>query len=229
MNDTISVDKELVDNFLSAFPDEYINLSREQQQIAFTIYDLLSEGNPVSIEKVADSLDMEKDRVKNITDNWEGIYYNDEGKIIGYWGLATEKMGHRFKIDGRTLYTWCAWDALFIPQIIGKTGEVESRDPGTKELVTLTVTPTDGVSKIEPAEAVISFMIPETEKVRSDVIKIFCHYIHFFELKESAEEWKSKSDKKSAILILPIDEAYEIGLQRNELQLGKILGSAKFE
>jgi len=169
---------------------------------------------------------LKKENVKKITDEWSGIYYNDEGNIIGYWGLAVEKMSHRFNVDDKKLYTWCAWDTLFIPQIIGKTAVVESRDPVTKETIKLTVTPSDGISDVYPPEAVISFMIPDTEKVRADVIKSFCHYVHFFESKESAEKWISESDKKDDLLTLPIDEAYEIGLRRNELQLGDILESA---
>ena len=226
MNDSISIDKELVKNFLGAFPTEYINLSRERQRIASQIYRLLSEGNPVSIADLSNSLRMDQKIVKSITDKWSGIYYDDDSRIIGYWGLAIDKMGHRFNVDDKNLYTWCAWDALFIPQIIGKTAAVESRDPVTKEMVKLTVTPTDGITKIEPSQAVISFMIPDTDKVRSDVIKSFCHYVHFFESSVSAEEWISESDKKNEIFILPIDEAYELGLRRNELQLGFILESA---
>ncbi len=226
MNDTISYDKKLIENFLSAFPAEYINLSRHEQQIAAQTYRTLSKGIPVSIADLSASLGLETEYIKSITDEWAGIYYDDEKRIIGYWGLALTKMGHRFIVDGRTLYTWCAWDTLFIPQIIGKTVEVESRDPLTKEIVKLKVTPTDGISKIEPSEAVISFMIPDADKVRSDVIKSFCHYIHFFESSISAEEWISQSDKKNELFILPIEEAYSIGLRRNELQLGNILKSA---
>lgn len=225
MNDTISYDKDLVENFLSAFPAEYINLSREKQQIASQIYRLLSEGNPVSMADLSNSLGMDQEFVKSITDGWPGIFYNDDSRIIGYWGLAIEKMGHRFNVDGRTLYTWCAWDTLFIPQIIGKTAKVESRDPFTKEIVELTVAPTDGVSEVSPSEAVVSFMIPDTDNVRADVIKSFCHYVNFFESSVSAQKWISQSDKKNELLILPIKEAYEIGLRRNELQLGNILES----
>ena len=223
MNNTVSYDKDLVENFLGAFPAEYVELSEEKQQIAFTIYNLLSEGNPVSIADLSNSLGIDQESVKSVLDEWSGIYYDDDNRIIGYWGLAVEKMGHRFNVEDKNLYTWCAWDSLFIPQIIGKTAEVESRDPVTKETVKLTVTPTDGISKIEPSEAVISFMIPDTDKVRSDVIKSFCHYVHFFESKYSAEEWISQSDKKDELLVLTIKEAYSIALRRNELQLGDIL------
>lgn len=217
------IDNETVENFLAAFPTEYINLSNEKQQISAKIYNLLSEGDPVSIEEIAKSLGMDKDHVKSIIDEWAGIYYNDDGNIIGYLGLAVEKMGHRFKLGEKTLYTWCAWDTLFIPQIIGKTANIESRDPLTKETISLTVTHDGGISAVEPTDAVISFMIPNTEEVRTDVIKSFCHYVHFFESRNSAEEWISQSDKKDEILILSIEDAYTIALRRNEMQLGEIL------
>jgi len=226
MNDTIRVDKELVENFLGAFPAEFMKLSREQQQISTQIYKSLAEANPVSIENLSNSLGMDQEFVKSITDGWPGIFYNDDSRIIGYWGLTTEEMGHRFKIDGNTTYTWCAWDALFIPQIIGKTAEVESGDPVTKNTIKLTVTPNNGISNITPSEAVLSFMIPDTAEVMADVIQSFCHYVHFFESRQSAEEWISESDKKDEILILSIEEAYSIGLRKNKLQLADILESA---
>ena len=221
-----NIDEGIIEKFLGAFPAEYMNLNKEKQLISAKIYNLLSEGDPVSIEEVANSLGMDIDKVKSVTDEWAGIHYNEDGNIIGYWGLAVEKMGHRFKLGEKTLYTWCAWDTLFIPQIIGKTIEVGSRDPLTKETITLTVTPDNGISDIEPNDAVISFMIPNTEEVRSDVIKSFCHYVHFFESRKSAEEWISRSDKKDEMLILSLEEAYSIGLRRNEMQLGDILEAA---
>lgn len=226
MNDTISYDKELIENFLGAFPAEFMKLSREQQQISTQIYKSLAEGNPISIENLSSSVGLDQEFVKNITDEWPGVFYDDDSRIIGYWGLTTQEMGHRFKVDGNTTYTWCAWDALFIPQIIGKTAEVESGDPVTKNTIKLTVTPTDGISNVTPSEAVVSFLFPETAEVMADVIGSFCHYVHFFESNSSAKEWISENEKKEELLILPIDEAYSIGLRKNELQLGDILETA---
>ena len=220
MNDTISVDKELVQKFFGAFPAECMKLSREQQQISTQIYKSLAEGNPVSIENLSNSLGIDQEFVKNITDEWPGIYYNDDSRIVGYWGLTTQEMGHRLKIDGITTYTWCAWDALFIPHIIGKTAEVESRDPVTKNTIKLTVTPTDGISNVTPSEAVISFLFPDTAEVMADVISSFCHYILFFESNSSAKKWISENEKKEELWILPIDEAFLLGLRKNEMQYG---------
>ena len=134
------IDIETVEKFFDAFPNEYMSLSIEEQKISGKIYILLSEGNPVSIDDIADSIGIEKDHVKSITDKWTGIHY-DDGDIIAYRGLAIGKSAHTLKLDDQILYTWCAWDTLFIPQIIGKTTKVESIDPITKESISLTVSP----------------------------------------------------------------------------------------
>ena len=81
---------------------------------------------------------------------------------------------------------------------------MESRDPLTKKTISLTVTPDSGISDIEPNETVISFMIPDTDEVRSDVIKSFCHYVNFFESRNSAEKWISQSEKKDELMIISI-------------------------
>ena len=106
---------------------------------------------------------------------------------------------------------------------------MESTDPNTKATVSLTVTPNSGILGIEPEEAVTSFLIPDNEissEMKADVINSFCHYLHFFESQKSAEEWVSQSDKKDELVILPIEDAYSIGLRKNEIQFGELLETA---
>ena len=141
-------------------------------------------------------------------------------------GFRHWKDGPQVQSGQENIICLVAWDTLFIPQVIAQTARVESRDPVTKEIIKLTVTPNDGIMNVSPSEAVVSFMIPDTECVEADVIKSFCNYVHFFESKESAEKWISESEKKEELLILPIAEAYEIGMLRNEQQLGDILETA---
>jgi alkylmercury lyase len=61
--------------------------------------------------------------------------------MIGFRGLALPAMPHRLQVDGRTLHAWCAWDTLFLPQLIGKPAGVESTCPTTEQTIRLTVTP----------------------------------------------------------------------------------------
>src|SRR5438034_10661042 len=109
-----------------------------------------------------------------------------------YWGLALPDMGHRLLVDGRTLYTWCAWDSLFIPAILQRTAQVESQCPETGQDIRLTVSP-NGVEELRPSGVVMSFLNPNAVKVREDVIVHFCHYVHFFSSSDASSRWTAKN------------------------------------
>ncbi len=219
---TISaIDKEQISKFLGAFPSEFMGLPEQGQQVSAQIYRHLATGQPVAIEELADTLNMPLSDVKSIIEGWSGVYFDDGGKILGYWGLGVTEMPHRFLVNGHTLYTWCAWDSLFIPQIIGQTAYVESLDPVTKETIRITVGP-EGVLAVEPAGAVLSFMMPNTDLIRADVIKSFCHYVHFFTSEDTAAKWISRSDKPGDMVILTLEDGYKIGARKNERQYRSI-------
>jgi len=71
--------------------------------------------------------------------------------------------------------------------ILGTQTQVESNDPATGELVRLSVT-REGVKAVHPEGAVVSFRLPDGP-FDSDVVKAFCHYVHFFASRQSAQHW----------------------------------------
>lgn len=77
---------------------------------------------------VTEATRLSETRVRDALTAWPGVLFED-GSVIGFWGLALPEMGHRFLVDGRLLYAWCSWDALFIPELIGRAAQVESKDP----------------------------------------------------------------------------------------------------
>ncbi len=215
---TTTIDTARISEFLGAFPAEFTRLGEQEQLLSATIYRLMAESaRPVPLPELAASLKISTGQVQEILASWTGLYYDDQSAIAGYWGLATSRRPHRFVVAGRTLYTWCAWDSLFIPQIIEKTAQVESQDPVSKEIIRLTVSP-GGVEQVEPAGTVVSFLLPDTDSIRADVIKSFCHYLHFFASIASAEDWIAGSDKQSDLLILSVEDAFRIGIEKNQLQ-----------
>ena len=111
--------------------------------------------------------------------------------MLGFGGLAAAPMSHKLDLEGRTLWTWCAWDSLFIPEILGEQARIESRDPHTGGTIRLTVTP-EGVRSQEPETIVVSFVAPDAELFNSsadNVMASFCHFVFFFESRESGEAW----------------------------------------
>jgi len=209
---------EISNRFLDALPAEFISLSEDMQQVALAIYRQLALGHPVSLEAVAAHAALSLQEAGAIIEGWPGVYRDDAGAIIGFWGLSVSPMPHILKVGDQTLYGWCAWDTLFLPQLIGQPAEVSSWDPVSKTLITLTVTPDSGVMDIRPRGAMTSFMLPDTDQIRADVVSSFCHYLHFFESLETASRWVQTSDKSADLAIIAIEDAYMLGLRKNERQ-----------
>ena len=210
----MSTHNNLADKIVNAMP----KLGSGKRRIAIGLYRLLAEGEPVSPERLAKTLVLSESRVRENLSKWPGVYYNDTGAVIGFWGLALAEMPHRFQVAGRNMYTWCAWDSLFIPGILGKTARVQSTDPVTNEKISLVVAP-EGVKEVEPAGTVVSFLTPN-RAFDADVIQSFCHFVHFFGSRESGERWTSEH---RGTLLLSVDQAYELGRLTNTRNFGEAL------
>ena len=72
----------------------------------------------------------------------------------------------------KTLYAWCAWDTLFMPELLGETMRVESQCPETQRNIYLTASP-HGVSALDPPGMVMSLLTPEATRVRENVVAHF--------------------------------------------------------
>ncbi|MCI0606809.1 alkylmercury lyase MerB [bacterium] len=206
---------------ISAFPKEFTELSEDEQRVSVVLYRLLARGEPVSHESIAAAIQMPPNTVDSILGRWPGIYYDGEHRIIGYWGLALPKMSHRFEVNGRTLYTWCAWDSLFIPEILQQTAQVESHCPVTGDAIQLTVTP-QSTTGLQPAGVVMSFLTPQENKIRENIILNFCHYVHFFSSRNAGMEWTSKNE---GTLLMSLNEAFDLAKRKNSLQYHTVLQS----
>ncbi|TLY15655.1 MAG: alkylmercury lyase [Thaumarchaeota archaeon] len=204
----------LADKIVNAMP----KLGSGERRIAVGLYRLLAEGEPVSPERLAETLNLSGSTVRETLSRWPGVYYDDTRAVIGFGGLALSEMPHRFQGDGRNLHTWCAWDSLFIPGILGKTARVESTDPITNEKISLVVEP-EGVNELEPTDTVVSFLAP-SRGFDADVIQSFCHFVHFFGSRESGELWSSEH---KGTLLLSVEQAHELGRLTNTRNFGEAL------
>jgi len=204
----------LAQKVANAFP----NLSATDQRIAVGLYRLLAEGEPVSPDRLAQHLGLSANLVREALDSWPAIYVDDEKSVIGFWGLALQEMPHRFKVNGRQLYTWCAWDSLFIPELLGRTAEVESTCPISGETISVTVSPTR-VENFSPDSAVVSFLSPTTS-FDMNVIAGFCHYVLFFSSEESGTQWIANHEGP---FLLTLEQAHQIGRLTNKATFGAAL------
>jgi alkylmercury lyase len=202
-------------------------LTGEEQRLGVEIYRQLAEGRPVVASRLAEALRVTPGDVAELLNrqNLKPLTYADEqGQIIGFGGLAVQKMAHRFIVDGRTLYTWCAWDSLFIPGILGRKADVESPSPESGARIRLTVAPNE-VQHVEPQSAVMSFLLPSAETFQADALKAmasFCHFIFFFPDSQSAAAWTASHPDTS---VISLSEAFELGRRMVAAQYGAVLES----
>ena len=192
------------------------------QKLSLELYRLLAEGQPVAHETLAQRLGASLEIVDRTVDGWPGVFSDAQRRIVGYWGLsisAAYASPHRFILDGPELSGWCAWDTLFLPQLLGQTVDVESTSPATKETVRLRVTP-QRVHRVEPAGATMSILLPDANEVEKNVMASFCHFIYFFPSREAGERWVAQYPRT---FLLSVHEAHLLGRLKNVAQYPNLL------
>ena len=185
-----------------------------ESRLRFEVLRLVAKGRPVSrtrIEKLAAGLGMQADAATAFITKVSEL--DSRNRVVGILGLSQKRHPHRFEVNGKMLFTWCAWDALFLPALLKQTAEVESVCPVTKREIRLTVTP-QHVKEVLPRETVISMIIPKLKgtgpPAAKDVWTSFCQHVRYFTSEHAAKRWTSR---KKDLSILSVDEAHELGRQ----------------
>ena len=113
------------------------------------------------------------------------------------------------------MWAWCAWDALFVPAIVGDPALVESDDPETGARVQMTVTP-DGVQDVQPAGAVMTMAISGMQAFPDFRTFSFQKTVLFFESRESAARWL---ESNPGPVLISLDEGFVLGQTMNRVRL----------
>lgn len=176
------------------------------RSIVVALYKLLAQGQPVSVAELATHAGVPEVVALARLKAWPGVFWGGD-RVVGFWGIAIPEMPIRFHAEGgKSVYAWCALDPFLIVPAIGLLARVESKDPVTGELVTMTVTP-EGIKDLSPASAVVSFIAPD-KPFTYDVIETFCNYVLNFTSRDSAERWAAEREN---IIVLPTSDAFEVG------------------
>lgn len=209
--------QEIADALTGASPE----LDDEARRAALATYRLLAEGAPLPVSRIAEATDLAPEMIEGLIDSWPGVFRDHDGNIVGFWGLAIGPLDpeHRIEVDGQTLWAWCAWDTLFLPDVLGKEARIISTDPQTGETVRLTVGP-DGVVQTSHEGAVLSFLVPDGPFSEKDVVSEFCHFIHFFSSREAGERWVREH---TGTILLSLEDGFELGRVRNRARSFELL------
>jgi alkylmercury lyase len=204
-------------SIVSALP----KLNLLEQRLSIELYRLLAVGQPVPRVLLAERLGVDVETINPVLECRPGVFVDSQHQIVGYWGLslpAAYDSPHKMTIDGQMLSAWCAWDTLFLPQLLGKKATVESRSPSSGATIHLTVTP-EGVEHVNPAGAQLSFLLPDAVAVHKDILGSFCCFVHFFPTCEAGEIWIAQ---RGGTFLLSIEEGLAVAHRKNMTQYGDI-------
>jgi alkylmercury lyase len=204
--------------------ESFSPMSSEGQKLSLLVYRLLGEGIPVDMKRIAK---MSGKTLSTILASLNGpgndihhIEYDARQRIIGFGGLSLTPSPHRFRIGGKMLYAWCAWDTLFLPELLQKTAHIASGCPLTGGEISLTVTPKE-IRRYFPLSAVMSFRIPTRAIIQdADIIHRFCCDIRFHANRNLAQQWISE---KKDVVIFDMEEAFSLAKFANAIRYSECL------
>ncbi|MEC1158912.1 MULTISPECIES: organomercurial lyase MerB [Bacillaceae] len=164
---------------------------------------MLTEGEPVTIEDIATATGKPVEEVGKVVQSLPSVELDEQGRVVGY-GLTMVPTPHHFKVDGKQLYAWCALDTLMFPGLIGRSAHIESPCHSTGKPVRLTVEP-ERIVKVEPSTAVVSIVTPDD---MSAVRSAFCNEVHFFSSPSAAQDWLNQHPGGK---VLSVEDAFKLG------------------
>jgi len=209
---------ELATSIVRCFP----SLNVVEQRLSLELYRLLAGGQPVPRATLADRAGVTVETVNRILDSGPGVFSDGQQRIVGYWGLslpAAYSSPHTLRTNGQLLSAWCAWDTLFLPQLIGHIADIESASPSNAGIVRLTITP-QKVERVEPVGSQMSVLVPDAQEMQKNVITSFCYFVQFFPSREAGESW---AGKHPGTFMLSMQEAHTLARLKNEAQYGDVL------
>lgn len=172
-------------------------------EIVPTTLALLARGKPTSPGEIAAAAGKPPEVVRAALDRFPNAEWDEQGRVVGL-GLTLRLTPHRFVYEGRTLYTWCALDALLFPALLGGPATIESPCRGTGELINIEVTPS-GIEAPEPASTVVSVV---AARDLANLRRVGCNNTHFFSSPEAASRWLGQHPEAT---IMPVEDAFRLG------------------
>ena len=156
--------RSAIDEVIRVWTSTYDGLGEQeigQRVSAFRlIARAIAAGEPVSGDSYAAQTGLSRETVSEVFRGLSasGMEFDADGNLIGA-ALTTVRTPHRFRVNGRDLFAWCALDTLILPGLIGETAEVVSSCAATGDEIRLRVTP-GAEAEYTPAEAVLTVVLP---------------------------------------------------------------------
>jgi alkylmercury lyase len=154
--------------------------------LALALLHALARGDPLTDSQLATITDRDQAQVTDALARWPNVQRDQQERVIAFSGLSLRPTAHLVALGERDLFTWCAWDTLFLPALLDQPASVRSRCPATGAEVRLIVEP-ERIRYRRPETLFVSFP-PAAAVSASDVTGSFCCHVHFLAGPNAADD-----------------------------------------
>ncbi len=168
---------------------------------------LLARGDAIDLDSLRAHTGLSKKSVSTVVgllDSAGRMRRNTKGEVVGSGGLSVIPDRHEIELDGRRLWTWCAYDILGIFGALGAGGRALSPSPPHEKTIVLHF----AQGRPEQSEAVL--FRPDEDLISSceNVYEQWCPNSNLFASRELAEQWVDQQSLRGRVLDL--DEASDL-------------------
>jgi alkylmercury lyase len=172
---------------------------------------LLANGRTASMQDLATELQCPADELAAIVEGLGAagsIRIDGDGRVFGSAGLSVVPDRHRIETEGRTFWTWCAYDAVGILGALDASGRAVSRSPLTGAPIEVCFR----AGRPQP-DSVVLFRPHDRYRDRcANVYEEWCPNSNFFESRDAASAWVTEHRLDGHVLSL--DEATDLAGQQ---------------
>ncbi|SHM89016.1 organomercurial lyase [Flavobacterium chilense] len=195
--------KQYLDKQLTAMLAEF---DVENTNFIIDIHNELLKGNPIAKNKFYELVNFNIEKANAILNVLGEFNKNDE--ITAFSGLSLTPTSHKFIVGNKTLYTWCALDAILFTEWLDVSSKIISQDPIDNSLIELNID-CDHLISSNPYPIFISWV----EKTDSCNLRgSFCNHVSFFSSEATAKRWLKNNPNGKILTLDDLFESNKIGI-----------------
>ena len=188
----------------------------EMQRLSVALYRLIGRGTPVVREQLGAACETSGERVTELLLEFPPttVAFDENGAIIAFGGLCLTPTHHRFVTKEVALYTWCVFDALFLPEILGISATLITHCPSSGAELIVELAPGE-VRAARPSGCVMSIVTPDNKACCDNLRTAFCDHVNLFKDEETFRTW---SQGRHDVGCVTLQEAQFFAQRRNALR-----------
>ena len=190
-------------------------------RVSVSVLGVLATGYPVSRHDLAARLAQGRRRDSEVDseaflnaamERLPNVELDEHGRIVGC-GLTLAPTDHQIIFSGPPLFTYCAFDTVLFPALLGRSAEVRSRCHATGVPIRCSIG-VEGLEALVPAAAVITLVAPDQAGGHREASGSVCRHAHFFASAAAAGRWR----EAHAGFVLPVAQAHVVARRISALR-----------